>query len=86
MVTTRRMQDLTVQDHTITVPLVWDQQADARTIEVTASVISREDGERLPYLVYLQGGPGHEAPVAFHAAVTDSGSEATIAPPTSSSI
>lgn len=61
------MQDLTVQDHTITVPLVWDQPADARTIEVTASVISREDGERLPYLVYLQGGPGHEAPVAFHA-------------------
>lgn len=61
------MQDLTVDEHTISVPLVWDDAADARTIEVTASVVAREGGERLPYLVYLQGGPGHEAPVPFHA-------------------
>ncbi|NNC12528.1 alpha/beta fold hydrolase [Planctomonas sp. JC2975] len=65
-VTTRRMQDLTVDDHTITVPLVWNEPADARTIEVHASVISREGGADLPYLVYLQGGPGFEAPRAFH--------------------
>ncbi|WP_308492367.1 alpha/beta fold hydrolase [Microbacterium terrisoli] len=66
-VTTRRVQDLTVEDHTITVPLVWGDGADARTIDVYAAVVSRDGGETLPYLVYLQGGPGHEAPRPFHA-------------------
>lgn len=61
------MQDLTVDEHTITVPLVWAEPKDARTLEVTASVVTREGGEQLPYLVYLQGGPGVEAPVPFHA-------------------
>ncbi|MHA7984823.1 alpha/beta fold hydrolase [Rathayibacter sp. CAU 1779] len=65
-VTTRRMQDLTVDDHTITVPLVWNEPADVRTIDVHASVITGEGGSDLPYLVYLQGGPGFEAPRPFH--------------------
>ena len=65
-VTTRRMQDLTIDDHTLTVPLVWGDPADARTIDIHAAVITREGGEQLPYLVFLQGGPGHEAPRAFH--------------------
>jgi pimeloyl-ACP methyl ester carboxylesterase len=65
-VTTRRMQDLTIDDHTLTVPLVWGDPADARTIDIHAAVVTREGGEQLPYLVFLQGGPGHEAPRAFH--------------------
>ncbi|OYN93738.1 proline iminopeptidase [Propionibacteriaceae bacterium ES.041] len=57
-----RFGALTLTDHTLTVPLDWDAPEDGRTIEVFARVISREGGEELPYLVYLQGGPGFEAP------------------------
>lgn len=60
--TTRRMQDVTIEDHSIEVPLVWGDAGDGRTIDVHASVITREGGERLPHLVFLQGGPGSEAP------------------------
>ncbi|MGF3055332.1 alpha/beta fold hydrolase [Microbacterium sp. YY-01] len=65
--TVRAMQDLTVSDLTVDVPLVWDDPIDSRTISVAASVISREGGHDLPFLLYLQGGPGFEAPRAFHA-------------------
>ena len=66
MVTTvRRMQNLTVHDHRIEVPLVWGDASDDRTIEVHAAVVARDGGEQLPYLLYLQGGPGHEAPHPF---------------------
>jgi pimeloyl-ACP methyl ester carboxylesterase len=65
-VTTRRMQDLTIDDHTLTVPLMWGDPADGRTIDIHAAVVTREGGGDLPYLVFLQGGPGHEAPRAFH--------------------
>ncbi|MCI1020507.1 alpha/beta fold hydrolase [Microbacterium sp. C5A9] len=64
--TIRRLLDLTVEEHTLTVPLVWGDAADTRTIDVFARVVTREGGERLPYLVFLQGGPGHEAPRPFH--------------------
>lgn len=60
------MQDLTVTDHMITVPLVWGDDADTRTIDVHAAVVTRDGGEHLPYLVFLQGGPGSEAPTPFH--------------------
>lgn len=63
---TRRLLDLTVEEHTLTVPLVWGDPTDARTIDVFAAVVSREGGESLPFLVFLQGGPGHEAPRPFH--------------------
>ncbi|MGB3732246.1 alpha/beta fold hydrolase [Microbacterium sp.] len=63
--TIRRMQGLTVEEHTLTLPLVWGDDADTRTIDVFAAVVSREGGEDLPYLLFLQGGPGHEAPRAF---------------------
>ncbi len=62
--TTRRLQDVTIDDHTITVPLVWGNPKDGRTIDVHASVVTRDDGETLPFLVFLQGGPGAEAPKA----------------------
>ena len=65
-VTTRRMQDLTVHDHMLTLPLAWGDPADTRTIDVYAAEVVREDGDDLPYLVFLQGGPGHEAPRPFH--------------------
>lgn len=65
--TVRRMQDLTVAEHRLTVPLVWADADDERTLEVFAAVISRPGGENLPHLVFLQGGPGHEAPRPFHA-------------------
>lgn len=77
--TVRRMQDLTVEDHFIEVPLVWGDPADTRTITVHAAVVSREGGETLPYLVFLQGGPGNEAPVPFHAPSAPSWLDAALA-------
>lgn len=68
--TIRRLLDLTVEEHTLTVPLVWGDPADTRTIDVFARVVTREGGERLPYLVFLQGGPGHEAPRPFHSSTS----------------
>ena len=65
--TIHRLFDLTIEEHTLTVPLVWGDAADTRTIDIFARVVTREGGERLPLLVYLQGGPGHEAPRPFHA-------------------
>jgi len=59
------MQGLTIDEHTLTLPLVWDDAADNRTIDVFAAVVSREGGEHLPYLLFLQGGPGHEGPRPF---------------------
>ncbi|MFT4156718.1 MAG: alpha/beta fold hydrolase [Microbacterium sp.] len=66
----RRLLDLTVEEHTLTVPLVWSDPSDPRTIDVFASVVSREGGESLPYLVFVQGGPGHEAPRPFHSSTS----------------
>lgn len=62
-----RLLDLAVEEHTLTLPLVWDDPADPRTIDVFARVVTRDGGDHLPYLVFLQGGPGHEAPRPFHA-------------------
>ncbi|MFK4759687.1 alpha/beta fold hydrolase [Microbacterium sp. ZW T5_45] len=64
------MSDLIIDEHRITVPLVWGDPADTRTIEVFARVVSRPGGESLPHLVFLQGGPGHEAPRPFHASTS----------------
>lgn len=47
---------------TLTVPLVWDDLDDQRTIDIFARIVARPGGENLPYLVFLQGGPGHEDP------------------------
>lgn len=62
MTLTRRLHDLTIDEHTLTVPLAWGDAADPRTIDVFATVVARPGGQDLPYLLYLQGGPGHEAP------------------------
>lgn len=76
---TRRMQDLTLEEHTLTVPLVWDDASDTRTIDIFASVVTREGGENLPHLVFLQGGPGHEAPRAFHSSTSPMWLDAALA-------
>lgn len=78
-VTTRRMQDLTVEEHTLTVPLVWGDPDDPRTIELYAAVVTREGGEALPFLVFLQGGPGNEAPRPFHSPTGPSWLDAALA-------
>lgn len=58
---TTRLGILRLDEHTITVPLTADSE-DERTIEVFARVAIREGGEDLPYLLFLQGGPGSESP------------------------
>ncbi len=58
---TRRLGELRLDEHTITVPLTADP-TDGRTIDVFARVVTRPGGEELPYLLYLQGGPGVESP------------------------
>lgn len=77
-VVVRHLQDLSVEEHTITVPLNWADPADTRTLELFASVISRDGGEDLPFLVFLQGGPGHEAPRALHAPASPSWLDAAL--------
>jgi pimeloyl-ACP methyl ester carboxylesterase len=58
-------------DHRIRVPLDHDRAAgagegggddDGETIEVYAREVAAPDGRDRPFLVFLQGGPGHEAP------------------------
>ncbi len=58
--TTEHLQGLTLTGITLDAPL---DSADptAGTIEVFARVVTAEGGEARPYLVFLQGGPGHEA-------------------------
>lgn len=53
-----------LEDHTITCPLTEDP-ADGRTIDVFARVITPRSGGDLPFLVFLQGGPGNESPALF---------------------
>ena len=52
---------LTVRDLTVTAPLDHGDPA-STPIEVFARVVTKPGGEDKPYLVYLQGGPGSEAP------------------------
>ena len=56
-----RIAGLDLTDHRLTVPLDHDRP-DGESIEVYARVVSAPDGHDRPFLVYLQGGPGQEAP------------------------
>ncbi|MBX3067778.1 MAG: alpha/beta fold hydrolase [Cryobacterium sp.] len=78
-VKSRQLQDLKIDEHTLKVPLVWGDKSDSRTIEVFVAIVSRPGGENLPYLVYLQGGPGHEAPRPMHSPVSPSWLDAALA-------
>lgn len=53
---------LVLTEHTLTVPLDHDQPEDDRRIEIFAREVAEPDGTEKPLLVYLQGGPGFEAP------------------------
>ncbi|SDB80001.1 alpha/beta hydrolase fold [Raineyella antarctica] len=59
--TTTHLPGLTLTDLVLEVPLDH-LHAEAGSIEVFARVVTGEGGEDRPYLVYLQGGPGFEAP------------------------
>lgn len=56
-----RIPGMVTIEHTLTVPLVHGAPDD-RTIEVFAREIAAPDGRDRPFLVFLQGGPGQEAP------------------------
>src|SRR5699024_9742653 len=72
------MFTLRSDDHSRTVPLAWANPGDGRTIDIHASVVTREGGETLPYLVFLQGGPGNEAPRALAARLSPPWLEAAL--------
>lgn len=59
---------LVIHEHRITVPLDHDHPGDGpgETLEVFARVVAAPDGGDRPYLLFLQGGPGQEAPRPVH--------------------
>lgn len=59
--TTIHLGDLRLDSLTLTVPLTADD-TDDRTIDIFSRIVTKKGGEDLPYLVFLQGGPGVEAP------------------------
>src|SRR5437588_7337426 len=61
MPTTYRFRGLQVTEHEFMVPLDHDAPAGDR-ITVFARELAAEDGTDRPFLVFLQGGPGSEAP------------------------
>ncbi len=58
---TLRPPGLVLTDHRIAVPLDHDDPSGA-SIEVFAREVAVPDGRDRPFLLFLQGGPGHEAP------------------------
>lgn len=61
MPTVRRVPGLVLTEHELEVPLDH-RQPDGERIVVFAREVADPDGTDRPFLVYLQGGPGHEAP------------------------
>ena len=61
MTQTLSIPGLVLTDHVLQVPLDHDRGG-GETIEVFAREVVAPDGRDRPFLVYLQGGPGHEAP------------------------
>ncbi len=59
--TTEHLPGLALTNLLLDAPLDSSEPRDD-TIEVFARVVTAEGGEHRPYLVFLQGGPGHEAP------------------------
>jgi pimeloyl-ACP methyl ester carboxylesterase len=58
---TFRIPGLVLTDHVLSVPFDHGRP-DGETIEVFAREVAAPDGRDRPFLVFLQGGPGHEAP------------------------
>ena len=61
MAVTHRIPGLVLTEHELRVPLVH-HRPDGREITVFAREVAADDGADRPFLVYLQGGPGFEAP------------------------
>ena len=61
MTQTLHVPGLVLTDHVLEVPLDHDAPR-ADSIEVFAREVAAPDGRDRPFLVFLQGGPGHEAP------------------------
>jgi pimeloyl-ACP methyl ester carboxylesterase len=59
--TETRLPGLVTVEHRLQVPLVPGADG-GETIEIFARELATPDGRDKPFLVYLQGGPGHEAP------------------------
>ena len=53
-----------IRDHLVRVPLDWSHADDGRSIEIFAREVvdPMRDGEPLPRLLFLQGGPGGKSP------------------------
>lgn len=49
-------------EHRLVVPLDHDAPTNGTTLEVFAREVTAEGGEDRPWLLFLQGGPGHESP------------------------
>ena len=56
-----RIPGLVLTEHVVEVPLDHDDPAGPR-LEVFAREVARPGGEDLPFLLYLEGGPGSAAP------------------------
>src|SRR6476661_2368874 len=61
MADTSYVPGLVLTEHRLAVPLDHDAP-EGPTIEVFAREVAAPDGRDKPFLVFLQGGPGHEAP------------------------
>src|SRR5205814_1643825 len=61
MAITREVLGRVVTDHQFTLPLDY-ARPDGESIVVFAREVAAEDGRDRPFLVFLQGGPGSEAP------------------------
>jgi len=63
-VATTRIPGFVLTDHLVEVPLDHSSPDDGRTIEVFARevVAAGREREELPWLVFLQGGPGGKSP------------------------
>lgn len=61
MAVTHRIPGLVLTEHELRVPLDH-QRPDGREITVFAREVAADDGTDRPFLVFLQGGPGFEAP------------------------
>lgn len=61
MVTEQTIAGAVLTDHRIQVPLDHDHDG-GPTIEIFVREVAAPDGRDRPFLLFLQGGPGHEAP------------------------
>ena len=62
MTDTFALPGLVLTDHVLSMPLDHAEDKDTEVIDVFAREVAAPDGRDRPFLVFLQGGPGQEAP------------------------